>query len=231
MITYGGHWVDDTYKGGETQVRGVGSDLSFSGLVKLVEEVVGVNSHNNEIELHASLSHAARVSRAVIRADEDGASILRDERTFVVFVTPGAHMRCLQMMSAQFRSECALNEILGTLQQTQLSLENALGPLSLANDTVMVVSDDDASDQIEDDVEEDDTADRNDELCYDCEDDYIGGHENRSEDDKVDQTDILDCSHADGGIGHTTIVVFEEVDLDDHGRTVELEDVEGVNPI
>ncbi|WRX22839.1 zinc finger protein [Theobroma cacao] len=143
----------------------------------------------------------------------------------------GAHIRCLQMMSAQFRSEYASNEILGTLQQTQLSLENALGPLSLANDTVMVMSDDDASDQIEDDVEEDDTADRNNELHDDCEDDYIGGHEDHSEDDKVEQTDILDCNHADGGIGHTTTVVLEEVELDDHGRTIGLEDVEGADPI
>lgn len=30
MITYGGDWVDDINKGGETRVRGVGSDLSFS---------------------------------------------------------------------------------------------------------------------------------------------------------------------------------------------------------
>ncbi|EOY01324.1 Uncharacterized protein TCM_011257 [Theobroma cacao] len=32
--------VDNIYKGGETRVRGVGSDLSFSGLMKLAEEVV-----------------------------------------------------------------------------------------------------------------------------------------------------------------------------------------------
>ncbi|EOX99078.1 Uncharacterized protein TCM_007693 [Theobroma cacao] len=144
MITYGGHWVNDTYKGGETRVRGVGSDLSFSGLVKLVKEVVGVNSHNNEIELHTSFSHAS---------------------------------------------------------------------------------------EIEDDVEENDTADRNDELCYDCEDDFVCKHKDRSEDDRVEQTYIPDCNHADGGTGHTTTVVLEEVELDDHGRTVELEDVEGTNPI
>ncbi|EOY13424.1 Uncharacterized protein TCM_031998 [Theobroma cacao] len=89
MITYDGHWVDDTYKGGETRVRGVRSDLSFLGPMKLVEEVVGVNSHNNEIELYASLSHAVGVSRAVIRDDEDVASILRDERVIVVFVMNG----------------------------------------------------------------------------------------------------------------------------------------------
>lgn len=55
--------------------------------MKLVEEVVGVNSHNNEIELHASLSHATGVSPAVIGDDEDIASILRDERAVVVFMT------------------------------------------------------------------------------------------------------------------------------------------------
>ncbi|WRX22911.1 Transposase [Theobroma cacao] len=147
------------------------------------------------------------------------------------FQQPGAHMRCLQMMSAQFRSECTSNEILGTLQQTQLSFRNALGPLSLANDIVMVVSDDDASDQIEDDVEEDDTADWNHGLRYDCEDDYVGRHEDCSEDDRVEQTDIPDCNHADGGRSHTTTVVLEEVELDDHCRTVELEDVEGADPI
>ncbi|EOY26014.1 Uncharacterized protein TCM_027406 [Theobroma cacao] len=59
MITYGGHWVNDTYKSGETRVMGVGSDLTFSSLMKLVKDVVGVNSQNHEIELHALLSHAA----------------------------------------------------------------------------------------------------------------------------------------------------------------------------
>ncbi|XP_017973327.1 PREDICTED: uncharacterized protein LOC108661392 [Theobroma cacao] len=95
----------------------------------------------------------------------------------------------------------------------------------------MAVSDDDASDQIENDVEEDDKGFRNHELCYDCEDDCVGRHEDCSEDDKVEQTDIPDCNHADGGRGHTTTVVLEEVELDDHCRTVELEDVEGVDPI
>ncbi|EOY21842.1 Uncharacterized protein TCM_013984 [Theobroma cacao] len=187
--------VNDTYKGGETRVRGVGRDLSFSGLVKLVEEVVGVNSHN-EIELHTLLSHAVGVSRTVIKDDEDVASILRDERAVVVFMTVKAGNA---------------NNILH----------------EHANDTMMVVSDDDASDQIEDDVEKDDTVDRNHELRYDCEDDYVGGHEDRLEDDRVEQTDIPDCNHADGGRGHTTTIVLEEVELDDHCRTVELEDVEG----
>ncbi|WRX23009.1 Transposase [Theobroma cacao] len=205
MITYVGHWVDDTYKGGETRVRGVGSDLSFLGLVKVVEEVVGVNSHNNEIKLHASLSHAVGVSRVIIRDDEDVVSILRDERVVVVFVTVKA----------------------GNAN----NIPHKHGSLSLANDTVMVVSDDDASDQIEDDVEKDDTADRNNELRYDCEDDYFGGHEDCSEDDRVEQTDIPDCNHADDGRGHTTTIMLNEVEMDDHCKTVELKDVEGANPI
>ncbi|EOY32111.1 Uncharacterized protein TCM_039611 [Theobroma cacao] len=71
MITYSGHWVDDTYKSSETRVRGVGSDLSFSGLMKLVKYVVRVNSQNHKIELHALLNHVARVSRLVISDDED----------------------------------------------------------------------------------------------------------------------------------------------------------------
>ncbi|XP_017973468.1 PREDICTED: uncharacterized protein LOC108661405 [Theobroma cacao] len=171
MITYGDYWVDDTYKGGETRVRGVGSDLSFLRLVKLVKEVVGVNSHN-EIELHASLSHATGVLCAVIKDDEDVVSILRDERAVVVFVTVKA----------------------GNANKFHMK---------------------------------DDTADQNRELRYDYENDYVGGHEDCSEDDRVEQTDIPYCNHVDSGRGHTTTIVFEEVELDDHCRTIKLEDVEG----
>ncbi|EOY02915.1 Uncharacterized protein TCM_017317 [Theobroma cacao] len=95
-------------------------------------------------------------------------------------------MRCLQMMFAQFRSECASNEILGTLQQTQPWLENVVGPLLFTNNIVMVVSVDDASNQIEDDVEEDDMADWNDELHDNCEDNYVGEHDDCLKDDKED---------------------------------------------
>ncbi|EOX94140.1 Uncharacterized protein TCM_003396 [Theobroma cacao] len=206
MITYGGNWVDDTYKGGETRVRGVGSDLSFLGLVKLLEEVVGVNSHNNEIKLHASFSHAVGVSQAVIRDDGDVASIMRDEKAVVVFVT------------------------VKTRNANDIPHEH-MGPLSFANDTVMDVSDDDSSDQIEYDVEEDDTVDWNYELHDECEDDYVGRHDDCSEDERGEHTDISDCNHADGSIGHATTVVLEEFQFDDHARTTELEDVEGVDLI
>ncbi|EOX93612.1 Uncharacterized protein TCM_002504 [Theobroma cacao] len=47
----------------------------------------------------------------------------------------------------------------------------------------------------------------------------------------VEQTDIPDCNHADSGTGHTTTVVLEDVELDDHGRSVELEDIEGADSI
>ncbi|EOY08810.1 Uncharacterized protein TCM_024017 [Theobroma cacao] len=151
MVTYGGHWVDDTYKGGETRVRGVGSDLSFSGLVKLVQEVVGVNSHSNEIELHALLNHTVGVSCAVIRDDEDVESILRDKR--------------------------------------------------------------------------------NSELEDDCEDDYVGEHDDYSEDDKDEHNDISDCNHVDGSTEHARTVVLEDVQCDDHATTIKLEDVEGANLI
>ncbi|EOX94210.1 Uncharacterized protein TCM_003706 [Theobroma cacao] len=76
MITYNGHWVDDTYKSGETLVRGVGTYLLFLGLMELVEDVVGVKSWNREIKLHELLSHATEVSHLVFRDNEDLASPL-----------------------------------------------------------------------------------------------------------------------------------------------------------
>ncbi|EOY31759.1 Uncharacterized protein TCM_038888 [Theobroma cacao] len=63
---------------------------------------------------------------------------------------------------------CASNQKLRSCQQMQSSLENALGPLPFAKDIVTVVSDDDASDQMDDDYVEDDIADWND-------DDYVSG--------------------------------------------------------
>ncbi|EOY26233.1 Uncharacterized protein TCM_027693 [Theobroma cacao] len=96
---------------------------------------------------------------------------------------------------------------------------------------MMVVSDDNASDQIEDDVEEDNMADWNDKLQDDCEDDYIGRQDDCSEDDKGQHNDIQDCNHANGSTGHATTVVLKEVQCDDHATTVELEDVEGADPI
>ncbi|EOY04402.1 Uncharacterized protein TCM_019664 [Theobroma cacao] len=43
VIRHDGQWVDGIYKGGESRMRGVRSDLSFVGLTKLVEDVVGRN--------------------------------------------------------------------------------------------------------------------------------------------------------------------------------------------
>ncbi|EOY01179.1 Uncharacterized protein TCM_011115 [Theobroma cacao] len=72
MIIYGDHYLNNTYKGGETRERGsVESDLLFLGLMKLVEEVVGVNLQNHKIKLHALFNHAIGVLRVIIRGDED----------------------------------------------------------------------------------------------------------------------------------------------------------------
>ncbi|EOY25983.1 Uncharacterized protein TCM_027361 [Theobroma cacao] len=213
MITY-----DDTYKGCETRVRGVGSDLSFSGLVKLVEEVVGVNSHNNEIELHASLSHAVGVSCVVIRDDEDVASILQDERLVVVFVMVKAqnandipheygiqHSNNLQhntRYSPRARDnrrnvpidthypECQPEPRKALTSVYHFPLNPKLYPrryptrLSVRvrglNQLCCISRLYNAFDQIEDDVEEDDMADWNDELHDNCEDDYVGRHDDCS---------------------------------------------------
>ncbi|XP_021278573.1 uncharacterized protein LOC110412367 [Herrania umbratica] len=189
------------------QIQNMKKDMrGLMDKLMLVEEVAKVNSHNNEIELHALLSHAAGVSHVIIKDDEDVASILQDERAIVVFVTVKARN---------------VNDI---------SHEH-VGSLSFTNDTVMVMSDDDASDQIEYDVEEEGMADWNDELHDDCEDDYTGKHDDCIEDDKGEYNDILDCNHTDGSIGHATTVVSKEVQCDNHAITIEVEDVEGVDPI
>ncbi|WRX07696.1 Transposase [Theobroma cacao] len=200
--------VDDTYKGGETRVRGVGSDLSFLKLVKLVKEVVGVNSHN-EIELHALLSHATGVLCAVIKDDEDVVSILRDERAVVVFVTvkagnanniPHEHARCTYEVSAN--DVCTISIEMCIEQNTRYFATNTIVARKCIGSVVISKQHCDGYD-------------------------YVGGHEDRSEDDRVEQTDIPYCNHVDSGRGHTTTVVLEEVELDDHCRTVKLEDVEG----
>ncbi|EOY19971.1 Uncharacterized protein TCM_045375 [Theobroma cacao] len=43
VIRHGGQWADGIYKGGESRMWGVGSDLLFAGLMKLVEDVVERN--------------------------------------------------------------------------------------------------------------------------------------------------------------------------------------------
>ncbi|EOY13999.1 Uncharacterized protein TCM_033005 [Theobroma cacao] len=98
-----------------------------------------------------------------------------------LMITYGGHW-----VDDTYKGECASNEILGTFQQMQQSVKNAVGPLSFAKDIVIVVSDHDASDQIENDVEEDDTVDWNDELHDDFEDDYASKHDGCSEDDRED---------------------------------------------
>ncbi|EOY21250.1 Uncharacterized protein TCM_012672 [Theobroma cacao] len=58
----------------------VRSDLSFAGLMKLVEDVVGVNSEIDEIELHALISTPGELSWPIIKDDEDVALILLEQR-------------------------------------------------------------------------------------------------------------------------------------------------------
>ncbi|EOY03524.1 Uncharacterized protein TCM_018625 [Theobroma cacao] len=103
---------------------------------------------------------------------------------------------------------------------------NAMGPLPFINDTVMVVSDDDKFDQMDNDDEKDDIADWNDEMDDDYEDDYSSRHDDCSEDDRGEDNVISDCNHADGSIEHATTVVLEGVQCDDHATTIVLEDVE-----
>ncbi|EOY13957.1 Uncharacterized protein TCM_032881 [Theobroma cacao] len=85
--------------------------------------------------------------------------------------------------------------------------------------------------RIENDVEEYDMEDWNDELQDDCENDYIGEHDDYSEDDRSEHNNIPDCNHADDSIGHDTTIVLEEVQCNDYATTVELKDVEAVKPI
>ncbi|XP_017976417.1 PREDICTED: uncharacterized protein LOC108661933 [Theobroma cacao] len=73
-------WVDGIYKGGESRMQGVRSDLSFVGLMKLVEDVVEVNLEIDEIELHALVSTLEELSRPIIKDDEDVALILLEQR-------------------------------------------------------------------------------------------------------------------------------------------------------
>ncbi|WRX16640.1 Transposase [Theobroma cacao] len=66
-------------------MRGVRSDLSFVGLMKLVEDVVGVNSEIDESELHALISSPGELSRPIIKDDEDVALILLEQRMFRLY--------------------------------------------------------------------------------------------------------------------------------------------------
>ncbi|WRX24479.1 Transposase [Theobroma cacao] len=84
MIRHSGQWVDGIYKGGESRMRGVTSDLSFMGLMKLVEDVVGVNSEIDEIELHALISTPRELSRPIIKYDENVALILLEQKNVLV---------------------------------------------------------------------------------------------------------------------------------------------------
>lgn len=67
---------------------GVRSDLSFVGLMKLVEDIVRVNSKIDEIKLHALISTPGELSRPIIKDDEDVALILLEQMNVsIVYVS------------------------------------------------------------------------------------------------------------------------------------------------
>ncbi|EOY32369.1 Uncharacterized protein TCM_040244 [Theobroma cacao] len=76
VIRHGGQWVDGIYKGGESRMRRVRSDSSFASLMKVVKDVVGVNSKIEEIELHALISTPGEISQPIIKDNEDIALVL-----------------------------------------------------------------------------------------------------------------------------------------------------------
>ncbi|XP_017978505.1 PREDICTED: uncharacterized protein LOC108662509 [Theobroma cacao] len=92
VIRHGGQWVDGIYKGGESRMLGTMSYLSFAGLMKLVEDVVGVNLEIHEIELHALINTPRELSCPIIKDDEDVALIRLEQRNvLVVYVTFKEH--------------------------------------------------------------------------------------------------------------------------------------------
>ncbi|EOY25960.1 Uncharacterized protein TCM_027324 [Theobroma cacao] len=151
--------------------------------MKLVENVVGVNSQNHEIELHALPSHVARVSWPVIRDNEDLASILQDERGVVMFVTIKEQHTNAMPHEQTVQHKCVSNEILRSCQQMQPSFKTAVGLSLFSNNITMIISDDDAYDQMHDDYVEDDTTEWNDEN-------YVGENDDCSEEDRGDDNDI-----------------------------------------
>ncbi|EOY03330.1 Uncharacterized protein TCM_018255 [Theobroma cacao] len=69
-------------------MQGVRSDLLFACLMKLVEDVVGVNTQNDEIELHVLISTPGKLSWLIIKDNEDVALILLEQRNaLVMYVT------------------------------------------------------------------------------------------------------------------------------------------------
>ncbi|EOY16500.1 Uncharacterized protein TCM_035290 [Theobroma cacao] len=90
----------------------------------------------------------------------------------------------------------------------QSSPTTVVGALSFSNDIVMVMSDDDAFNQMYDDCAEDDTSDWND-------DDYIGGHDDCLREDRGLDNHISNCNYADGSTEHATTVVLEDVECND----------------
>ncbi|WRX11772.1 Transposase [Theobroma cacao] len=166
---------------------GVRSDLSFAGLMKLVENVVGVNSEIDDIELHALISTPRELSWPIIKDDEDVALILLEQRNVSAvyvsikgpqtnvmsheeveqhgnqlnqneihrthipqhsvcnpqqwqlkyaqeFVQPSRHTTFIEQLAAQFRSGCASNQLLASVQQMQRSGETVECVMPLSNE-------------------------------------------------------------------------------------------------
>ncbi|EOX99034.1 Uncharacterized protein TCM_007662 [Theobroma cacao] len=70
VIRHGGQWVDGIYKGGESRMRGVRSDLSFVGLMKLVEDVVGPGRQTTFTEQLAAQFRSGCVSNQFLASLE-----------------------------------------------------------------------------------------------------------------------------------------------------------------
>ncbi|WRX22557.1 Transposase [Theobroma cacao] len=108
-------------------MRGVRSDLSFVGLMKLVEDIVRVNAKIDEIELHALISTPRKLSRPIIKDDEDVALILLEQRN-VLAVYVSIKGRQTNVMShgevGQHGNQLNQNEIYNASHIPQHSVRN-----------------------------------------------------------------------------------------------------------
>ncbi|WRX24579.1 Transposase [Theobroma cacao] len=120
-------------------MQGVRSDLSFVGLMKLIEDVVGVNSEIDEIELHALISTPGELSRPIIKDDEDVALILLEQRNVLaVYVSIKGRQTNVMSHGEVGQHGCASNQFLASLEQMQRSGETVECVMPLSNENTII---------------------------------------------------------------------------------------------
>ncbi|EOY32502.1 Uncharacterized protein TCM_040459 [Theobroma cacao] len=224
VIRHDGQWVDGIYKGGESRMRKVKSDLSYEGLMKLVEDVVGVNSEIDEIELHALISTPGELSRPIIKDDEDAALILLEQRNVpVVYVNIKGCQTNVMSHEEVGQHECVmpLSNENTTLEDNNVRLEGDTATLEdktafdEGNEDLFVAGEDRFDDTSDDGLEQwqDDSSD--DDCLYDSDIPIYNNVEGETEsvrgvDIRDVQCDDSDQEKGNAGISRTWVIAGVE---------------------